>query len=82
MEFLLIDHWYRSLIPSLKHPNKHILTSNIIYLTVLSKFDFWVACQPTIVPLLQPYERILLIPGPGLLSAAKRTMKYGIEFTV
>ena len=33
--------------PRLKHPNKHIPPSNIIYLTVLLKFNFWVACQPT-----------------------------------
>ena len=27
---------------------KHIPPSNIIYLIMLLKFNFWVACQPTI----------------------------------
>ncbi len=31
----------------LQPPNKHIPPSDIIFLIVLLKFNFWVACQPT-----------------------------------
>ncbi len=37
-------------LPRLKHPNKHIPPSNISYLIVLLKFNFWVAYQPTMLP--------------------------------
>ena len=45
MESLIIYSQYR---PRLQEPNKYILPSNTIYLTELLKFNFWVACQPTI----------------------------------
>ena len=47
VEILTCLGQYNILIPRLKHSNKHIPPSNIIYLIELLKFNFWVACQLT-----------------------------------
>ncbi len=67
-----------SLVERLKYnPNKHIPPSNIIYLIVLLKFNFWVACQPTIMGRLK--ESMGHRIGGNLLEEKEKVSGIGIS---